>query len=53
MDWETTKWIIGDIGIPVILFILGFFIGRRYEKRKTAKSKIRGDHNTVFQNVDR
>ena len=45
MDW---KFILGDILIPVAIFILGFLGGRTYEKR--ASAKVNGNNNTIIQN---
>ncbi len=45
IDW---KFIIGDIVIPVLIFLLGFVGGRTYEKR--ANAKVKGNNNTVIQN---
>ncbi|WP_295044129.1 hypothetical protein [Ruminococcus sp.] len=48
LDW---KFIIGDIVIPIATFIIGLIVGQSVEKRK-AKSKIKGNSNTVIQNSD-
>lgn len=45
MDW---KFWVGDVAIPIITFVIGFFAGKAVEKR--AKSKIKGKNNTVIQN---
>lgn len=47
-DW---KFIIGDIVIPIVTFILGLFVGKAVEKYK-AKSKINGNGNIVEQNIN-
>ena len=49
VDW---KFLIGDIGVPVLLFFLGIFTGRTIEKRVSNKAKIKGDGNTVIQGSD-
>lgn len=41
------EFLIGDILIPILIFILGFFTGKTVEKRNT--SNIKGDGNTVIQ----
>ena len=48
IDW---KFVLGDIVMPFIIFLLGIFAGQGIEKRK-AKSKIKGNNNVVLQNVD-
>ena len=48
IDW---KFVVGDIVVPIGLFVIGCFVGEGVERRKhTAKSKIKGDGNTVIQN---
>lgn len=47
MDW---KFWIGDVGIPVITFIIGLFAGKTIEKRTINKSKVTGNENTIIQN---
>ena len=47
MDW---KFWIGDVGIPIVTFLIGLFTGKTIEKHSVAKSKIKGDRNTVIQN---
>lgn len=48
IDWQ---FVIGDIVIPIGLFIAGFFVGEGVERRKyKSNSKIKGDGNTVIQN---
>lgn len=48
VDW---KFWLGDVIIPIGLFVAGFFVGGAVERRKNkAKSKIKGDNNTVIQN---
>lgn len=52
MDWLQTldwKYIIGDIVIPIVTFVIGLFVGKGVQKKK-AKSRINGDDNTVIQN---
>lgn len=49
MDW---KFWIGDIGIPLVTFIIGLFTGKSIEKHKKANTKITGDKNIVIQNSD-
>lgn len=49
MDW---KFWVGDVGIPVITFIIGLFTGKTIEKHSKANAKIKGDGNTVIQNSD-
>lgn len=54
MDWLQTldwKFIIGDIFIPIITFVIGLFIGKDVEKKKE-KSTIKGNSNIVIQNSD-
>lgn len=46
MDWEF--WV-GDVGIPVITFIIGLFTGRIIEKKVKNKANVKGDNNTVIQ----
>lgn len=48
INWE---FVIGDIIIPISLFLAGFLIGENVERRKyKAKSKIKGSYNNVSQN---
>ena len=47
MDWE---FLIGDVLIPIATFVIGLFAGKTIERRKTANSKVKGNHNTVIQN---
>ena len=48
IDW---KFVFGDVIIPIGIFVAGIFIGRCVERRKyKAKSKVKGDNNTVIQN---
>lgn len=48
LDW---KFLLGDVIIPIGLFVAGFFIGGVVERQKNkAKSKIKGNNNTVVQN---
>lgn len=49
MDW---KFLIGDVGIPIVTFIIGLFAGKTIERRNRAKSKVSGNNNTVIQNSD-
>ncbi len=46
MDW---KFWIGDVGIPVVTFIIGLFTGRTIEKRVKNKANVKGNNNTVIQ----
>lgn len=49
IDW---KFVIGDIVVPIGLFVIGLFTGKVLERRKyTAKSKAKGDGNIVIQNT--
>lgn len=48
IDW---KFVLGDIVMPLVIFVLGVLVGQGIEKRK-AKSKIKGSNNVVLQNVD-
>ena len=49
IDW---KFVVGDIIVPVGLFVIGLFTGKAMERRKyTAKSKTKGDGNIVIQNT--
>lgn len=45
MDW---KFWVGDVGIPIMIFILGLFAGKTIERR--ANAKINGNGNAIFQN---
>lgn len=47
MDW---KFWVGDVGIPIITFVIGLFTGKTIERRASAKAKVRGNGNTVIQN---
>lgn len=49
MDW---KFWVGDVGIPIITFVIGLFTGRTIEKHsvRKAKAKVKGDKNMVIQN---
>ena len=47
MDW---KFWVGDVGIPIITFIIGLFTGKTIKRRSTAKAKVNGNENTVIQN---
>ena len=49
MDW---KFWIGDVGIPVVTFIIGLFAGKTIEKKKSNKASIQGDGNIVIQESD-
>lgn len=42
------KFLIGDIIIPIVIFIAGFFTGKISEKK--ASAKISGSNNSVIQN---
>lgn len=44
-DW---KFWVGDVGIPVITFIIGLFVGKTVERK--SKAKVKGDNNTIIQN---
>lgn len=44
-DW---KFWIGDIGVPIITFIIGLFTRKATERK--AKAKVRGNNNTITQN---
>lgn len=44
-DW---KFWIGDIGVPIITFIIGLFAGKVTERK--AKAKVKGNNNTITQN---
>ena len=52
MEWLQNNWqfLVGDIVIPIITFIIGLFVGKRIEKKKTVSS-IKGNNNTVVQDV--
>lgn len=54
MNWiyENWKFLVGNILVPIICAILGFFGGKTCEKKKNIKSKasIKGNDNTVNQN---
>lgn len=39
MDW---KFWVGDVGIPIITFIIGLFAGKTIERRSAAKAKVKG-----------
>lgn len=45
IDW---KFWIGDVGIPIIMFILGLFTGKTIERK--ANAKVKGNGNTIIQN---
>lgn len=47
LDW---KYIIADLIIPIVTFVIGLFTGKAIEKRATAK--LKGNHNTVIQNSE-
>lgn len=47
MDW---KFWVGDVGIPIITFIIGLFAGKTIERRSAAKAKVKGNENKVIQN---
>ena len=48
IDW---KFVLGDIIVPIGLFVIGFFVGEGVDRRRNkAKTKIKGDGNTVIQN---
>ena len=46
MDW---KFWVGDVGIPILTFVVGLFAGRTIEKRTNNKAKVKGNKNTVIQ----
>lgn len=46
MDW---KFWVGDVVIPIVTFVVGLFTGKSIKKRSIAKSKVKGDKNTVIQ----
>ena len=46
MDWKF--WLI-DVAIPIATFVAGLFTGKTIERKSKAKSKIKGDGNTVIQ----
>lgn len=50
VDWKS---VIGDIVIPIAIYLAGIFTGKAIEKR--ANAKVNGNRNTVIQNsrVDR
>ena len=47
MDW---KFWVGDVGIPIITFIIGLFAGKTIERHSAAKAKVKGNGNTVIKN---
>ena len=49
MDWKF--WLI-DVALPIATFVAGLFTGKTIERKSKAKSKIKGDGNTVIQNSD-
>ena len=51
MNFEDIKWILGDIGIPILTCFVGFYAGKKYEKSKNAKAVIKGDSNIAIQNT--
>lgn len=48
-DW---KFLIGDVIIPLVTFVIGLFAGKSIERRKNIKAtaKIKGNNNKVMQN---
>ena len=46
MDW---KFWVGDVGIPIVTFVIGLITGKTVERRSVAKAKIKGDGNTIIQ----
>lgn len=46
MNWE---FVIGDVVVPIGLFLAGLFTGKTIEKRKNNKANIKGNNNTVIQ----
>lgn len=49
MDW---KFFIGDIAIPIVIFVIGLFTGRTIERKAVAKAKIKDNRNFVIQNSE-
>lgn len=50
IDW---KFVIGDIIVPIGLFVAGIFVGGAIERRKyKAKAEVQGNGNIVMQNND-
>ena len=51
MDWLQNNWqfLVGDIFIPIVTFVIGLFVGKIIERKK-AISRIKGNDNTVIQN---
>lgn len=50
LNWE---FVIGDLVVPIGLFVIGFFTGEHVEKKKfKAKAKVKGSGNTVIQNSE-
>lgn len=47
IDW---KFWIGDVAIPIITFLIGFFAGKTVERKAIAK--VKGNDNTVMQNIN-
>lgn len=45
LDW---KFWVGDVGIPIVTFIIGLFTGKAIERK--AKAKVKGDNNMIIQN---
>lgn len=45
LDWQF--WV-GDVGIPIVTFIIGILTGKAIERK--AKAKVKGNNNTVIQN---
>ena len=46
-DWDL-KFIVGDIVIPIAIFVIGFFTGQHVERK--ASARVKGNNNVVVQN---
>lgn len=52
---EILRWLIGDIGLPIIIcivsIVVGFFSGRTYERKITQRNSanIKGNKNNINQ----
>ena len=42
------KFIVGDLLVPILLFVVGCFTGGAVERHKN-KARIKGDHNIIVQ----
>ncbi len=51
--WILNNWqfLLGDIIIPIVTFVIGLFLGKAVERRK-ASSRIDGSDNIIIQNSD-